>query len=152
MNKYFSPKQALLIIREIFPERTQLGLSHLTYYRKQGLIGSDERRVQKRQHGDSFSFKDVVLLAWMLELKEAGIATDNDALGIRKAIGTLNFETLTIPVENVYLSGRVGSLKWSYPIGQTYVKVFKAAKKLSVSFNNGKRWQQEKTEILPAGL
>ena len=100
------------VLRNMFPESRKFGLSHLNYYKRMGIIkphGNGARRY------DSYTFEDIVMLAWIIEMRTIGIPANSLFCAL------LKFRDAIAP--DAEFHQKIGPLTWSYPIGELVTRV-----------------------------
>ena len=73
MKQHYTTALTLRVLRKIFPERTALNYSHLTWLKKRQLIIPSGANKVRRNRGRDYSLVDIVLVAILIDVKQDGL-------------------------------------------------------------------------------
>ncbi len=117
IEQSYSGQDVVRVIKGMFPQISRFGLSHLNYYKREGIISCNGvARCNSRGNSyDRYTFSDIVLIAWIMEMRIIGIPANS----MRKCIA--KFRVAIAPEAEFHQ--KIGPLTWSYPIGQLVTRV-----------------------------
>jgi hypothetical protein len=76
-ERQFSGAEVLLIMRHLFPHKEKLNYPTLLYYRQRPHMAPSGEKTKSDYRTNKYTFGDLMLLAFMMDMKQFGIESDS---------------------------------------------------------------------------